>query len=392
MFRFVLVFLVLFLVSCSSVFSLYSVSPNTKPDKIVVSKITPHTGKTRIFVSDRTINPIIYDDGKNLYVWEKEDNYFIVYGILQKYEKYFTKENLDSFLSHMKKYKATKYNNYGYNYYIFIPKYNLYIKTYKTKTGHIIFEYTDNYQNDSSAKRLNGKRNIEKELEKFRDYYNLKDITYDYIKWIPDNDNNTQHVSGNGTIFSYIPNTNSSAKLYISGNFNNGLLVGKANLKIAMHSCIDPGIIFCKKHYDGVYEKNDIDPNKLVDWVNKGLEKLDNEKYEEQKQLDYQEKSKQTQDFIKIDDCRPSNNGSTMCTLYINGNYDGSIFYTVKSDGRYPIYIMGSKNAKNYTHGHYDTNLHNIYTTDCGSSPSGSVNSISKALYKFTECAINGRY
>ena len=59
-------------------------------------------------------------------------------------------------------------------------------------------------------------------------------------------------------------------------------------------------------------------------------------------------------------------------------------------------FILGSKNAS-INSGFYDTNLHRVWTTSCGDSVYGRshqkfVYELSKALYMYANCSINGVY
>ncbi len=99
---------------------------------------------------------------------------------------------------------------------------------------------------------------------------------------------------------------------------------------------------------------------------------------------------------IRIADCQNSSGGTIMCTLYVNGKYDGNIFYKLEDTDKYNIFILGSKNAANMA-GYYSIELNSVWTTRCGDSVFGSSNKIfvydiSKALQMYANCAINGGY
>jgi len=122
---------------------------------------------------------------------------------------------------------------------------------------------------------------------------------------------------------------------------------------------------------------------------------LSNEKYKKQEHEEAQRRAN-AKKSIKITNCQNGSGGATMCTLYVNGNYDGNIFYKLKSNGDYDIYILGSKNAFTNS-GFYDTSLHRVWTTSCGDSVFGRsskkfVYDLSKALYMYANCSINGVY
>lgn len=93
---------------------------------------------------------------------------------------------------------------------------------------------------------------------------------------------------------------------------------------------------------------------------------------------------------ITISDCQYTKKDTTMCTLYVNGKYDGNILYRFE-DRKYTIFILGSKNAAT-TEGFYDPELYRVWTTRCGDSKSHYGLKIAKALYMFANCAINGKY
>ncbi len=98
---------------------------------------------------------------------------------------------------------------------------------------------------------------------------------------------------------------------------------------------------------------------------------------------------------IRLSDCRKSSSGhdTNVCTIYVNGKYDGGVFYYYNHDNSklINIFILGSKNAK-INNGYYDTSLNSVWTTNCGKTRIGEVRSLSKALYYFANCSINGRY
>ncbi|WP_353662903.1 hypothetical protein [Hydrogenimonas sp. SS33] len=102
---------------------------------------------------------------------------------------------------------------------------------------------------------------------------------------------------------------------------------------------------------------------------------------------------------IAIRGCKNGAGSAIMCTLYVDGRYDGNIFYKSRSDGNdgFDIFILGSKHAGASMGGYYDTSLHRVWTTKCGDSVFGAsprimVYSISDALMMYAECAVNGKY
>ncbi len=122
---------------------------------------------------------------------------------------------------------------------------------------------------------------------------------------------------------------------------------------------------------------------------------LSNEKYKKQ---EYEEAKRRAnaKKTIRIGNCHSGSGGAIMCSLNVNGSYDGNIFYKLKSNGDYDIFILGSKNASTNS-GFYDTNLHRVWTTSCGDSVYGRshqkfVYDLPKALYMYANCSINGVY
>jgi hypothetical protein len=125
-------------------------------------------------------------------------------------------------------------------------------------------------------------------------------------------------------------------------------------------------------------------------WSKLYAEQDKKERYEEAKRRANANKS------IELKNCQSASGGARMCSMYVNNRYDGNIFYKLKNDGNYNIFILGSKNAKNNS-GFYDTKLHRVWTTYCGDSVFGAskkvhVYDLSKALYMYANCSINGRY
>jgi len=125
-------------------------------------------------------------------------------------------------------------------------------------------------------------------------------------------------------------------------------------------------------------------------WDKLDAEQDKKEQYEESKRIANSHK------YITLKNCQNASGGSRMCTIYVNNSYDGNIYYKLKNDGNYNIFILNSKNAKNNS-GFYDTKLHRLWTTYCGDSVFGVskkiyVYDLSKALYMYANCSINGRY
>ena len=89
-----------------------------------------------------------------------------------------------------------------------------------------------------------------------------------------------------------------------------------------------------------------------------------------------------------IRNCGP-NSGAIACNVFINGNYSGRIYYYRNRDDKssYTIDTIGSIPQSPAT---YNESLYILYTTKCGNSRLGEVQSLSQALYMDLNCAING--
>ncbi len=114
-----------------------------------------------------------------------------------------------------------------------------------------------------------------------------------------------------------------------------------------------------------------------------------------QEEENYQQEIANANKSISIRNCRPSSGGKNLCNLYVNGKYDGNIFYYNRDDS-YIIFILGSKNARNID-GAYRPSLHDVWTTECKSSVFDRsdkimVYQLSDALFLYANCAINGKY
>ncbi len=127
-------------------------------------------------------------------------------------------------------------------------------------------------------------------------------------------------------------------------------------------------------------------------WDDLYAQKREKERQEEaQRQAEEAQRQANSNKSINITDCSYTNwNRQTMCTLNVNGSYDGNIVYYYKNNV-YNIFITGS-NSASIISGGYNPSLNNIDTTACGESSIGSVNSVSQALYMYANCAINGHY
>lgn len=166
------------------------------------------------------------------------------------------------------------------------------------------------------------------------------------------------------------------------------LLKGKINkcIKDWNFSCADSKLKIIKRY---VTSKKDVQTIRRLKNI------LLNEKSKKRAQEEAQRRANAYKS-IKITDCQNRSGGTVMCTLYVNGNYDGNIFYKLKDTDKYNIFILGSKNAATNS-GYYDIKLHSVWTTRCGDSVFGrsnriSVYDISTALNMFANCSINGRY
>jgi len=330
MFRFLLILPIVFLFNGCSTF--YSVSPATKPDKIVTNKVTKKTGKAEIFVVGCSVNSSLYLDGKNLYMWmyDRDLREFEVHGILKPFSRTFRSKNeLNKFLSSLQEVHPKQYDS-GFNYHIYIPQYDLYVRYYRYTPSmtpdvvYIEYEYTDSYQNDPLAKKIlksiTKQNNIKQELEKFGKYYHIESLIGPRTKWTSDANNDTIHMSGYGTLFTYAPNRTGSARLYIHGKFENGLLVGDVTIKIKQYRCLEHGILMCKKSYDAVYEHpiDHIDNLKLQ--INKGLKEL--EKYLDRKENEITQSSSSDSSALNCDRM------NRICTEHCKGKSDASGFFS----------------------------------------------------------------
>lgn len=170
-------------------------------------------------------------------------------------------------------------------------------------------------------------------------------------------------------------------------------------LKSKIEKCIKNWDFVCAqkdlsllKNY--VTTKNDVET--VVRLKNNLSYEKDRKKRQEEEAL-LKQKIAHSRKSIRIGDCRNGNGGYRGCSLYVNGSYDGSIFYKLKNDNTYDIYILGSKNAGS-NGGYYSTSLHSVWTTQCGDSVFGSsskkifVYDLEKALYMYADCYINGTY
>jgi len=118
--------------------------------------------------------------------------------------------------------------------------------------------------------------------------------------------------------------------------------------------------------------------------------------HQKQMQLQAQERANSDKKIV-MKYCGNGSGRTYKCSLYVNDNYDGIIYYYYDSGNRvYTISINGSKNAET-TGGYYDPKLNDVWTTRCGSSVYGRSNKIfvydlKKAMKMFANCAINGKY
>ncbi len=94
---------------------------------------------------------------------------------------------------------------------------------------------------------------------------------------------------------------------------------------------------------------------------------------------------------VDIKTCSSAESGYRKCRLYVNGKYDGFIFYGLKND-EYKIYIGGSKYVALGNNGFYTPKIDMLFTTGCGRTKMGKVKNLEQALKMYVECAYNGSY
>ena len=100
-------------------------------------------------------------------------------------------------------------------------------------------------------------------------------------------------------------------------------------------------------------------------------------------------KHRQKKRTIAIKDCGIGN--EEICTLFIDGKFQGTIAYHYKNDdGTFFINIHAKGVGANA--GYYNPHLESTYTVNCGFSNDGSAKTIIDSLYQFAQCYINGSY
>ena len=320
----------LFLVNGCGTF--YSVSPATKPDKIVVKKVTSKTGKTEVFATGYSVNNYLYADEKNLYMWmyDRDMRQFEVHGILHSFTKTFrNRTELNNFLANLQKLRPQHYDT-GFNYHIYIPQYDLYVRYYRhipsmtPDVVYIVYEYTDSYQNDPLARKIlksiTKQNNIKQELATFGKYYRLENLTGPKTKWTPDTNNDSLHMNGYGTLFTYAPNKTGAARVYIHGKFENGILVNDGNIELKQYRCLERGILMCKKSYDAIYKDVLNRRDDLKTEIDKGLKEL--ERYLDKKEAEVTQTSSRNSSAL---DCDEMNH---ICTQHCEGKSDASGFFS----------------------------------------------------------------
>lgn len=101
---------------------------------------------------------------------------------------------------------------------------------------------------------------------------------------------------------------------------------------------------------------------------------------------------------VQIGNCQRGTNSYEMCQLFVDRKRDGFIFYKLKDTNTYDIYIQGSKSVAAGNGGYYSMSLNSVWTTQCGDSVFGHhakrifVYNLSKALYLYANCFVNGKY
>ena len=89
---------------------------------------------------------------------------------------------------------------------------------------------------------------------------------------------------------------------------------------------------------------------------------------------------------INIRNCQ-ENFGAIACSLFVDGDYKGRIYYKAIDSHSYNIDIVGSAPMSPAI---YNESLHQLSSVKCGNTRLGAVHSLSEALYMVANCSING--
>ena len=129
---------------------------------------------------------------------------------------------------------------------------------------------------------------------------------------------------------------------------------------------------------------------------NQIISSLWNKFYEEKRAKERYEKENEeikanSSKYVYISDCYDGADGARCCSLYINGEKEGTFCYQWNSS--YKHYDIFSLFGANFSvRGYYAPSLHMIWTTKCGDSSAGSVYSVSEAVREYANCVANGHY
>ncbi len=146
----------------------------------------------------------------------------------------------------------------------------------------------------------------------------------------------------------------------------------------------------CIKSWDFKCAKYKISKLKKYISTKKDMVQIKNlkEKLAEEKIKQYKATNKNKDILIK--NCNYASwNRHTTCSLFINGKYEGTIWY-YPNDDLYNIQI--SSNSVTANAGYYNPKLHYTHTVNCGDSTTFKTRGITQSLYQYANCYINGNY
>jgi hypothetical protein len=269
----------------------YNVQRSVQPPTIKTLKVTPKSGVVHIpswHFEGRPSAKEIYTDGNELYFvrYDRKSRKYYIYGLTKSFQKNsYSKKLLIAGLRHV---DTQSYKN---GYHAFVPDMDLYIRSYVKDTYHVgvvnivdmydtVIEYTDDYQNDPGFLKIQVKNRqkirrqmLQKNIAAFVERYNLSGmIDIAKSEWKPKNNPQDIALNGKGLLKLYYKDRTYADDAEIDGYFENGHLVGSADVTVYGSYCTLK-ILVC---VEGVKDnrKYSVNGSNLASVINRGFNEI----------------------------------------------------------------------------------------------------------------------
>ncbi|GEM_PF-3413149 len=411
--RLILMLVVLFFIGGCSLDPSYEVYPQERLNYIKTKRVTPRTVQTYIPI-DRyygypTLDWICYDkNGSAYYLYKRKPERlsegmkpFTLYGLSKKFVKSFN--TVSEISTYVKLYcEKLKSTNKSHLYHTFLPEVNLYVKVKKENfiigdgITDLIFEVTDDYLNDSDARKIIGEVLIKTELESFLKSLNAQKgdlplynmIDRKKMRWYSEQGKN-RYIEGKGSILLPFKDDEYLDYISIEGYFKDGWPDGDVNIEVYAQKCLKRGILICQKKVAHRYRET-ISSRHMKIMIIEGIKTVRSSiERKVDEYLSTHRQSSSSNGTVSVDSCEYEDwKKNITCHVLYNGSYDGLIWYSQHDDPNNFLINMGGLKHGRITSGHYNSYFKTLKTR-CGKI---NVSGIQDALLKTANCAYNNSY